>query len=112
MFSDDEIHRMHISVEEILYSAMEDYRLDIVLGQDQVLVLCKSKWAIYLFCWCDNKSRSSQSQRTHGGNLHFDYYHEKELAQIVKNNAAKLEIAIEEEAQDLIAKCSRGHQNR
>ena len=29
----DEIHRMHISVEEILYSAMEDYRLDIVIGQ-------------------------------------------------------------------------------
>ncbi|MEX0798611.1 MAG: hypothetical protein WD025_04170, partial [Bacteriovoracaceae bacterium] len=29
----DEIHRMHISVEEILYSAMEDYRLDILIGQ-------------------------------------------------------------------------------
>ena len=42
------------------------------------------------------------------GNLHFDYYNEAELSQIVKNNAAKLEIAIEHEAQDLIAKCSRG----
>ena len=29
----DEIHRMHISVEEILYSAMEDFRLDILIGQ-------------------------------------------------------------------------------
>ena len=29
----DEIHRMHISIEEILYSAMEDYRLDLVIGE-------------------------------------------------------------------------------
>ena len=37
----DEIHRMHISVEEILYSAMEDYRLDLVIGQGLRRGQCK-----------------------------------------------------------------------
>lgn len=32
----DEIHRMHITVEEILYSAMEDFRLDILIGQGEI----------------------------------------------------------------------------
>ena len=41
-------------------------------------------------------------------NLHFDFYKVEELAQIVQNNSAKLGIQIEDQARDMIARCSRG----
>ncbi len=106
----DEIHRMHISVEEILYSAMEDYRLDIVLGEGPSARTMQIEVAPFALVGATTKSGllSNPLRTRFMGNLHFDYYQVEELAQIVKNNAVKLDISIDEEAETLIAKCSRG----
>jgi Holliday junction DNA helicase RuvB len=106
----DEIHRMHISVEEILYSAMEDYRLDIVLGQGPSARTMQIDVAPFTLIGATTKSGllSNPLRTRFMGNLHFDYYQTDELAKIVENNAKKLEVAIEPEALNHIARCSRG----
>ena len=106
----DEIHRMHISVEEILYSAMEDYRLDIVIGQGPSARTMQIDVAPFTLIGATTKSGllSNPLRTRFMGNLHFDYYEPKELSQIIGLNAKKLEILIEEDAQNLMADCARG----
>jgi len=106
----DEIHRMHISVEEILYSAMEDYRLDIVIGQGPAARTMQIEIAPFTLIGATTRSGllSNPLRDRFMANLHFDFYQPEELAQIVQNNAAKLGIKIEDEARDMIASCSRG----
>lgn len=106
----DEIHRMHISVEEILYSAMEDYRLDIVIGQGPAARTMQIEIAPFTLIGATTRSGllSNPLRDRFMANLHFDFYKPSELARIVENNAAKLGIKIEDEARDMIASCSRG----
>lgn len=106
----DEIHRMHISVEEILYSAMEDYRLDIVIGQGPSARTMQIEVSPFTLIGATTKSGllSNPLRTRFMGNLHFDYYETNELAQIIGLNAKKLEVEIEEPAKNLMAMCSRG----
>jgi len=106
----DEIHRMHISVEEILYSAMEDYRLDIVIGQGPSARTMQIEVAPFTLIGATTKSGllSNPLRTRFMGSLHFDYYQPNELAEIVNINAKKLGIGLEQEAGLQIAKCSRG----
>jgi Holliday junction DNA helicase RuvB len=106
----DEIHRMHISVEEILYSAMEDYRLDIVIGQGPAARTMQIEIAPFTLIGATTRSGllSNPLRDRFMANLHFDFYKVEELAQIVQNNSAKLGIQIEDQARDMIARCSRG----
>lgn len=106
----DEIHRMHISVEEILYSAMEDFRLDIVIGQGPSARTMQIDVSPFTLVGATTKAGllSNPLRTRFMGNLHFDYYEASDLAKIVNNNAAKLEMKIDEQAQNHIARCSRG----
>lgn len=106
----DEIHRMPISVEEILYSAMEDFRLDILIGQGPSARTMQIDIAPFTLVGATTKAGllSNPLRTRFMGNLHFDYYGERELEKIVELNALKLEVEIEESARYLIAKCSRG----
>ncbi|MDD0854838.1 Holliday junction branch migration DNA helicase RuvB [Halobacteriovorax sp. GB3] len=106
----DEIHRMHISVEEILYSAMEDYRLDIVIGQGPSARTMQIDIAPFTLIGATTRSGllSNPLRDRFMAHLHFDFYKTDELGKIVKNNAAKMEILLEGEAQEMIARCSRG----
>jgi Holliday junction DNA helicase RuvB len=101
---------MHISVEEILYSAMEDYRLDIVIGQGPSARTMQIDVAPFTLIGATTKAGllSNPLRTRFMGNLHFDYYEPNELAQIIGLNAKKLEILIEQDAQNLMAKCARG----
>jgi holliday junction DNA helicase RuvB len=106
----DEIHRMPRVVEEFIYPAMEDFRIDIVLG-DGVNARTISM---------DLRRFTLIGATTRGGMLsgpmrdrfkmreHLDYYTVPELATIVKVNAKKLNTPINEEACDEIARRSRG----
>ena len=49
----DEIHRMPIQVEEILYSAMEDYHVDIMIGQGPTARSVQMPYSTLYFNWCD-----------------------------------------------------------
>jgi Holliday junction DNA helicase RuvB len=106
----DEIHRLNITVEEILYSAMEDYRLDIVIGQGPSARTMQIQVAPFTLIGATTRSGllSNPLRDRFMAHLHFDFYSENELAQIVTNNARKLNLTLEPTAQKLIASCSRG----
>ena len=106
----DEIHRMHISIEEILYSAMEDFRLDIVIGQGPSARTMQIDVPPFTLVGATTKTGllSNPLRTRFMGNLHFDFYSPDELAVIVKNNAKKLNMSLNESAATLIATCARG----
>ena len=72
----DEIHRMHISVEEILYSAMEDYRLDIVIGDGAAARTMQIDIAPFTLIGATTRSGllSNPLRDRFMAHLHFDYY--------------------------------------
>ncbi|MFG1482489.1 Holliday junction branch migration DNA helicase RuvB [Halobacteriovorax sp. HFRX-2_2] len=106
----DEIHRMHISVEEILYSAMEDYRLDIVIGDGAAARTMQIEIAPFTLIGATTRSGllSNPLRDRFMAHFHFDFYKADELAVIISNNAKKLGIQIDADAELLMARCSRG----
>lgn len=106
----DEIHRMHISVEEILYSAMEDYRLDIMIGQGTSARTMQIDIAPFTLIGATTRSGllSNPLRDRFMADLHFDFYSSEDLAQIVERNALKLKTILSAEARKKIATCSRG----
>ena len=106
----DEIHRMHISVEEILYSAMEDYRLDIMIGQGTSARTMQIDIAPFTLIGATTRSGllSNPLRDRFMADLHFDFYSSDDLAMIVERNAVKLKTPLSVEARKKIAQCSRG----
>lgn len=106
----DEIHRMHVSVEEILYSAMEDFRLDILVGQGPSARTMQIDIAPFTLIGATTRSGllSNPLRDRFMAHLHFDFYLVEELAQIISNNAKKMDLIIEKKALNEIAKRSRG----
>lgn len=106
----DEIHRMHISVEEILYSAMEDFRLDIVIGQGPSARTMQIQVAPFTLIGATTRSGllSNPLRDRFMAHLHFDFYQQDELKAIIYNNSKKLNVQISEDALDLMADCARG----
>lgn len=106
----DEIHRMHISIEEILYSALEDFRLDIILGQGasaRTMQIGLNPFTIIGATTRAGLLSNPLRDRFHCL-LNFDYYDVDELKQIIINNAGKLELSLDEYAVTEIARRSRG----
>lgn len=106
----DEIHRMHISVEEILYSAMEDFRLDIVIGQGPSARTMQIQVAPFTLIGATTRSGllSNPLRDRFMAHLHFDFYQQDELKSIIYNNSKKLDVQISDDALDLMANCARG----
>lgn len=106
----DEIHRMNIAVEEILYSAMEDYRLDILIGDGASARTMEISIAPFTLIGATTRSGllSSPLRDRFMAHLHFDFYEHEDLATIVNNNSKKLKIGLEGNAKNHIARCSRG----
>ena len=106
----DEIHRMHVSIEEILYSAMEDFRLDIVIGQGATARTMKIELRPFTLMGATTRSGllSNPMRSRFVASLHFDFYETDDLAKIIALNVKKLGLTIEERAIDCIACSSRG----
>jgi holliday junction DNA helicase RuvB len=106
----DEIHRLSISVEEILYSAMEDFRLDIVIGQGAAARTMQIDIAPFTLIGATTRSGllSNPLRDRFMANLHFDFYNPEDLRKILLANIKKLEIDLTEDALDLMSRCSRG----
>ena len=106
----DEIHRLNHTVEEILYSAMEDYALDIVVGKGPSAR--SIRFPIKKFTLVGATTRAgllSAPLRDRFGILcRLDMYLPSELQRIVAHSAKTLGIAIEEEGSLEIARRSRG----
>lgn len=106
----DEIHRMHISVEEILYSAMEDFRLDILIGQGASARTMQIDLVPFTLIGATTRSGllSNPLRDRFMAHLHFDYYTPKELSIILSNNSKKMSVNLDENAKMEVAKRSRG----
>jgi Holliday junction DNA helicase RuvB len=106
----DEIHRMHISVEEILYSAMEDFRLDILIGQGASARTMQIDLVPFTLIGATTRSGllSNPLRDRFMAHLHFDYYSAQELSIILSNNSKKMSIHLDENAKMEVAKRSRG----
>jgi Holliday junction DNA helicase RuvB len=106
----DEIHRMQKSVEEFLYPAMEDFRIDLTLGEGVNARTLNIRLKPFTLIGATTRTGliSAPLRDRFQMREHLDFYNVDELAMIVKRNAVKLNIPIEDEAAYEIAIRSRG----
>jgi holliday junction DNA helicase RuvB len=106
----DEIHRMPRVVEEFIYPAMEDYRIDIVLGEGMNARTISMRLKHFTLVGATTRSGmlSGPMRDRFKMHEHLEYYSVEELAEIVRINARKLQTPIEEEAALELARRSRG----
>lgn len=106
----DEIHRLSRAVEEVLYSAMEDFALDLVLGKGPAARSVRLDLPHFTLIGATTRPGllSSPLRDRFGVLLHLDFYQPPELARIINRSAYVLGIPIEAEAAEEIAQRSRG----
>ncbi len=106
----DEIHRLNKSVEEVLYPAMEDFALDIIVGKGPSAQSLRIDLEHFTMIGATTKSGmlSSPLRDRFGVMLELDLYKVKDLATIVSRSAEILEVDIELEAANEIGRRSRG----
>ena len=106
----DEIHRLSNVIEEILYSAMEDYKLDIMIGQGPSARSIKLELPPFTLVGATTRAGLLTSpMRDRFGVVHrLDYYNNKELETILTRSAGILEIPIVPDGANEIARRSRG----
>ena len=106
----DEIHRLNHVVEEILYPAMEDFKLDIMIGQGPSARSIKLDLPKFTLVGATTRAGLLTSPlRDRFGVIHrLDYYNEQELQIIVERSAKILNISIDSEGSLEIAHRSRG----
>jgi Holliday junction DNA helicase RuvB len=106
----DEIHRMNHIVEEALYPAMEDFQLDLLIGQGPSAKTVKLDLPHFTLVGATTRAGllTSPLRDRFGVVVRLDFYNAKELATIVKRSAGLLDIAIKDEGAFEIARRSRG----
>ena len=105
----DEIHRLRRAVEEILYSAMEDYKLDIVIGKGPAARSVRLDLPHFTVIGATTRTGSLAGPlRDRFGIIHrLEYYKEPEIEQIINRTAGILNTKIRPEAVNLLATRSR-----
>ena len=106
----DEIHRLSPAVEEILYSSMEDYRIDIIIGSGPAAQTVKIDLPRFTLIGATTRAGmlSNPLRDRFGMSFRMQFYSSDELAKIVIQASNKLEREIVKEASIEIAKRSRG----
>lgn len=106
----DEIHRLNRSVEEILYPAMEDYALDIIIGKGPSARSIRLDLPRFTMIGATTRAGmlTSPLRDRFGVICRLDYYTNEELYQIIIRSARILKIKIDEEGAYEIARRSRG----
>jgi len=105
----DEIHRMSPAVEEFIYPVMEDFRVDITLGDGLNARTINMQVDPFTIIGATTRSGmlTAPLRDRFVNRLHVDFYEPDELAEIITRNAAKLRVEIEEEAATELAIRSR-----
>jgi holliday junction DNA helicase RuvB len=106
----DEIHRMSRAAEEILYPALEDFRLDIVVGQGPAARTLTLDLPPFTLVGATTRTGllTTPLRDRFGLTFRLDLYDANELAAIVRRSARILAVEIAEDAADLVAARSRG----
>jgi Holliday junction DNA helicase RuvB len=106
----DEIHRLGPTVEEILYPALEDFRLDLVIGQGPAARTVKIELPRFTLVGATTRAGLvSAPLRARFGIVHrLDFYRPEELTLIVQRSARLLQVPIDQAGAEEIARRSRG----
>ena len=110
VFFIDEVHRMPIAVEEMLYSAMEDFKLDIIVGEGPAARSIRIELPKFTLIGATTRMGllSNPLRGRFGILLGLDFYNLEELCEVVIRFANKMQIKIDKKAGLLIASMSRG----
>ena len=110
VFFIDEIHRLPTAVEEYLYTAMEDFRIDLVLGEGINARTINMSLKPFTLIGATTRAGllSSPLRDRFQFREHLEFYSDQELTEIVTRNAQKLQVTIEPDAASIIAQRSRG----
>lgn len=105
----DEIHRLHRSVEEVLYSAMEDFKLDIMLGKGPSAKSLRLDLPKFTIIGATTRTGSLAAPlRDRFGMIHrLEFYTPDEIATIIKRSAKILNIKIDDKAAKELAQRAR-----
>jgi Holliday junction DNA helicase RuvB len=106
----DEIHRLSPAIEEILYPAMEDFRLDIIIGSGPAAQTIKIDLPRFTLIGATTRAGMVSSPLRDRFGMHFrlQFYNQEELATIIQRAGKKLEKECNKEASLEIARRSRG----
>lgn len=106
----DEIHRLNRSVEEVLYSAMEDFALDIIIGKGPAARSLRIDIAKFTLVGATTRagSLSAPLRDRFGIITKFEFYTHEEIRNILLRSAKVLDIEIDDESLDELASRSRG----
>ena len=106
----DEIHRLNKQVEEVLYPAMEDFAIDILLGKGQNARSIRLNLPRFTLIGATTRAGLlSAPLRDRFGEIHrLEFYTPEELQSIIRNSARKLDVTIEDGGALELARRSRG----
>lgn len=106
----DEIHRMKGYVQESLYPAMEDYQLDLTIGQGPGSDVMQVPLDPFTLVGATTREGllAGPFRDRFGIRIHLDYYAAEDIQQAIRINSAKLKIDIDEDAEYALARRSRG----
>ena len=106
----DEIHRLRPQIEEVLYPAMEDYQLDIVIGQGTAARSIKLGLPKFTLVGATTRAGliTAPLRGRFGIVFHLDFYSQKELELIVRRSAGILGVEIDADGAHEIARRARG----
>lgn len=105
----DEIHRIPKVVEEVLYSAMEDYKIDIVIGKDTQAKTLNIDLAPFTLIGATTRpgDLTNPLRDRFGIDARLEYYTDEEIAQIINRTSQVFETEIDNQAAISLAKCCR-----
>ena len=106
----DEIHRLNPAIEEVLYPAMEDYNLDLMIGQGTAARSIKLELPKFTLIGATTRPGliTAPLRGRFGIIFHLDFYNFEDLQTIIKRSAEILNVEIDEQGAHEIAKRSRG----
>ena len=106
----DEIHRLNRAVEEILYPALEDFRLDIIVGQGPAARTLTLDLPHFTLVGATTRTGllTTPLRDRFGMTYRLEHYEPEELARIVRRSARILDVEIADEASEEIARRARG----
>jgi Holliday junction DNA helicase RuvB len=106
----DEIHRLNPAIEEVLYPAMEDYNLDLMIGQGTAARSIKLELPKFTLVGATTRPGmiTAPLRGRFGIVFHLDFYNIEDLQTIIKRSAEILNVEIEENGAKEIARRSRG----
>jgi Holliday junction DNA helicase RuvB len=106
----DEIHRLHPAVEEILYPAMEDFHLDVLIGQGPSARSIRLDLPRFTLIGATTRAGllGAPLRDRFGYVARLDYYPPHDLVEILRRSAARLGVAVDDDAAGEIARRSRG----